>query len=408
MGISELKRFLQEIVPSSFKKYPLRRFGKNSIAVDISCFVYKTMYWCQLLEIERTNFVVSNLDTAAVEKKLLSELINHISVLLENEITPILIFDGRAIDDKHQEIKRRGDLRKKKKTQIDEELSKLRSNVDTSSVVSIAAALSATDNKVSTLMKQHVEIPATLRSRIREMFSDAGFPVIQAKHDAEKVCASLSIEKQVAAVYSIDSDCLPLGIEYFIYEIKKEPFEGIYCDVCSYIHLPTVLWHLGMTHQQFIDFCILCGCDYNKRIPNIGPKRAYKHMMECGCIENCLQRLNPTQVDVNALNYVRCRELYVYEHVEDLVDGRISLTFDLTKLNNLSNVFVTYGQENHINKVVSLVKSIMFQIAPVINIQALDISCKRSPRRFVKANTSAQEAPPHEASSREAVSSDVA
>lgn len=40
------------------------------------------------------------------------------------------------------------------------------------------------------------------------------------------------------------------------------------------IDQPAALSELGLTHEQFIDLCILCGCDYCGRIPGIGPVRA--------------------------------------------------------------------------------------------------------------------------------------
>jgi flap endonuclease-1 len=35
-----------------------------------------------------------------------------------------------------------------------------------------------------------------------------------------------------------------------------------------------------MDQDQFIDFCILCGCDYTPKIPQIGPIKAYKMIKE--------------------------------------------------------------------------------------------------------------------------------
>jgi len=33
---------------------------------------------------------------------------------------------------------------------------------------------------------------------------------------------------------------------------------------------------LGLTNEEFIDMCILCGCDYASKIEGIGPVKAYK------------------------------------------------------------------------------------------------------------------------------------
>ena len=43
-----------------------------------------------------------------------------------------------------------------------------------------------------------------------------------------------------------------------------------------------------MNENEFIDLCILCGCDYAGRIGGIGPVRAFKLMKEHGNLENVL------------------------------------------------------------------------------------------------------------------------
>ena len=43
-----------------------------------------------------------------------------------------------------------------------------------------------------------------------------------------------------------------------------------------------------MTYEQFIDFCILCGCDYTSKIPNVGPIKAYSYIKAHKNIENII------------------------------------------------------------------------------------------------------------------------
>jgi len=42
------------------------------------------------------------------------------------------------------------------------------------------------------------------------------------------------------------------------------------------VELHEVLNALSLTYEQFIDFCILCGCDYTSKIAGIGPVKALK------------------------------------------------------------------------------------------------------------------------------------
>lgn len=45
---------------------------------------------------------------------------------------------------------------------------------------------------------------------------------------------------------------------------------------------------LGLTHAQFVDFCLLCGTDFTDRIPNIGPMTALNLARRFGSIEAIL------------------------------------------------------------------------------------------------------------------------
>ena len=50
-----------------------------------------------------------------------------------------------------------------------------------------------------------------------------------------------------------------------------------------------------MTQEEFIDLCIMCGCDYTHSIGGMGPVTSYKMLKEHENIEGVLkecQRLN--------------------------------------------------------------------------------------------------------------------
>ncbi len=69
---------------------------------------------------------------------------------------------------------------------------------------------------------------------------------------------------------------------------------------CEEINLKNVLNLLGFTYDQFIDLCILCGCDYCDSIKGIGPKTALKLLRKYNSIENI-----PNVMQVSNLNVIR-------------------------------------------------------------------------------------------------------
>ena len=66
-------------------------------------------------------------------------------------------------------------------------------------------------------------------------------------------------------------------------EAKKEPI--------SEISLKLALEGLEMEMPQFIDLCILLGCDYLEPIKGIGPKSALKLVREYGGLEGVVEHL---------------------------------------------------------------------------------------------------------------------
>lgn len=71
-------------------------------------------------------------------------------------------------------------------------------------------------------------------------------------------------------------------------EAKKEPINEI--------NLQLILEGLEMEMSQFIDLCILLGCDYLEPIKGIGPKSALKLVREYGGLKGVVEHLREKYV----------------------------------------------------------------------------------------------------------------
>ena len=96
-----------------------------------------------------------------------------------------------------------------------------------------------------------------------------GIPLIQAPCEAEAQCAELNKKKKVFGVVTEDMDFLAFGGEIMIKGLCKGKESKI-------IRLENVLEGLKLNQEQFVDLCLLCGCDYLQRIQGIGPINAYR------------------------------------------------------------------------------------------------------------------------------------
>merc|ERR1712157_400840 len=86
--------------------------------------------------------------------------------------------------------------------------------------------------------------------------------------------------------------------------------------------LSKVLKGIDVTMAQFIDICILCGCDYCPSIRGIGPKRAFEFIKKWKNIEGVLEGIKEMEKYVIPPNwqYKESRELFVNPNVTDKKD----------------------------------------------------------------------------------------
>jgi flap endonuclease-1 len=59
-----------------------------------------------------------------------------------------------------------------------------------------------------------------------------------------------------------------------------------------------ILVELELTYDQFIDVCILCGCDYCDSIKGVGPVKALALIKKCGSIEGVLKEIDQAKYPV--------------------------------------------------------------------------------------------------------------
>lgn len=80
-------------------------------------------------------------------------------------------------------------------------------------------------------------------------------------------------------------DALTFGTANLLrgFNSKKEPI--------TEINYEKMLEGLEMSESEFIDMCILCGCDYSDTIDGVGPITAYKLIKEHKNIEAVIKHL---------------------------------------------------------------------------------------------------------------------
>lgn len=108
-------------------------------------------------------------------------------------------------------------------------------------------------------------------------------------------------------------DCVTFGCPVLLRDFTNKD------DPVIEVKLDMVLKGLDITMEQFIDICILCGCDYSNNIDGIGPIKAHKLIQEHKDIEGVLKYVDEYNSDVKRkkkLDYDK--ELFKYEESREL------------------------------------------------------------------------------------------
>ena len=135
-------------------------------------------------------------------------------------------------------------------------------------------------SKIKKLELQTISITSEDFTLVKELFKILGMPYYQATTEAEATGAYLCRQGIVHGVMSEDTDVMAYGSPKFITGVNT------HSETCCEIDIAEVLEKLEMTYEQFRDICIMCGTDYNKNIPKIGPQKSFDLIKKLGSIDN--------------------------------------------------------------------------------------------------------------------------
>ena len=276
MGIKNLFKIIKEHAPNSIKEKKIKDFKNQFIVLDASMIIYQFV-----IAIRSTGQDLTN-DEGKITTHILG-VINKALMLLKNDIIPIFVFDGKAPDIKHFTLKKRKKTKKKcidnlEKNEYDDEKDRIR------------------DFKRSyTASREQI-------GEVKEILKLFGLPVIESDTEADPLCGQLVKQKLAYGVSSEDMDILTFGSPILIRGLSGT-------KKANEINLKNVLKELEFSQDQFIDLCILLGCDYTPTIPKVGPKRAFDIIKQYKNIETFLKENTKYKIPEN-FNYGEARDFF--------------------------------------------------------------------------------------------------
>jgi len=325
MGIKNLRVILNQKCRNAINTRKLSCYAGMKIGIDLSIFLYKYLY--------------NNGDH-------IEGLTRLILRLLKNQITPVFVLDGKPPKEKDetiQERKEKKEILSIKKNIIDNCIN-MEKNDFQSFKTNVNNIIEKTNNETfiidetelkllydkttdelekesDKITRKIIHVTSYHIDSCKKLFDLFGIKYIHQPCEAESLMAVLCKEKIIDACISEDTDILANGGFIFLrdFNADKNTVEE-YC-------LEGILNGLEMKQEQFIDMCILCGCDYTTKINGIGPINAYKLILKYGNIETVIE-YNKKYVIPNNFNYQKARELFknpVDKNILDKIDKNICL-----------------------------------------------------------------------------------
>ena len=266
MGIKDLTAFITLKAPNAIQKRSLAgQVSKNTIntnkkvAIDTSLYLYKFKY--------------------SSGENFLDRFLEQINRLAINKITPIYVFDGMPPIQKMNTIQNRKEKRDsytQKITELTEQLDLNNENINSKDNSNETQTLQEANKQLkSEIFKLNRKSICITKENIKQLkyFLDLlNIRYIHGNCEADLVCSKLNELNLVDMVLSDDMDHLTSGTKTLVRDFHVNNNQvTTYC-------LATILETLDISYEKWIEFCIMCGCDYLKRIPKMGPNTSFKYI----------------------------------------------------------------------------------------------------------------------------------
>mmetsp|Transcript_59928 Transcript_59928/g.111057 ORF Transcript_59928/g.111057 Transcript_59928/m.111057 type:complete len:400 (-) Transcript_59928:164-1363(-) len=269
MGIKGLMKFLLDAAPKAVREVPSQEaYTGRVLAIDASMCLY------QFLIMIRENRTGAYQNLTNADGDVTSHIIGFLSrttKLMEAGIKPVYVFDGKPPEMKMEELAQRRARREEAEANLKE------------------AVESGDQDAILKQTKLTTKVTRQHNEQVKKLLQLMGLPVIEAPSEAEATCAALCRDGKVYAAATEDADCLTFGTKVLVRNLmaaesqKRQIYE---------VSLALALEQLNISMDQFIDFCILSGCDYCDTVKGIGPATAMRLVVQHGSLEEVINNLD--------------------------------------------------------------------------------------------------------------------
>lgn len=284
MGIFGLSKLIADVAPFAIKEGEIKTFFGRKVAIDASMCLYQF-----LIAVRSEGAQLTNADGETTSH--LMGIFYRTIRLLENGIKPCYVFDGKPPDLKSGELAKRAEKREEAKKALEK-----------ATEAGDEAEMDKFNRRLVRVTKEHA-------NEAKELLKLMGVPYVEAPCEAEAQCAAMVKAGLVYATATEDMDALTFGSNIMLRHLTFS--EARKMPVKEYTY-EKVLKGLELEKNEFIDLCILLGCDYCDSIKGIGPKKAIELINQYRSIENIVEHIDKKKYTIpENWNYEVARNLFI-------------------------------------------------------------------------------------------------
>ncbi|CAI5991080.1 unnamed protein product [Closterium sp. NIES-65] len=282
-GVQGLTKLLADNAPGCMREQKLESYFGRKIAIDASMSIYQF-----LIVVGRQGTETLTNEAGEVTSHLQGMFTRTIRIL-EAGLKPVYVFDGKPPDLKREELKKRYSRREGATEGLEE------------------AKEEGKAEDIEKYSKRTVRVTRQHNEDCRRLLRLMGVPVVEAPSEAEAECANLAKQGKVFGVASEDMDALTFGAPKFLRHLMEPAARKL--PVMEF-DVAKVLELLNLSMDEFIDLCILCGCDYCESIRGVGPTTALKLIRQHKNIETILEKIGDKYQVPDLWPYAEARKLF--------------------------------------------------------------------------------------------------
>jgi len=230
MGVRFLKYIIETHCKNAYTTLSLFSIANETIIIDTNIYMYKY---------KSSNCLEKGFET------MLKKFVQY-------NITPIFVFDGIPEYDKQITI----DTRRKKRESSVKLVTTIKNELSNTGHVNRIRSLK---KKLKYYQSSSTKLYSCDFNTVKNLIYSYDFDIVQAKHEADELCAKYNIDYKSFAVMSEDTDLLIYGSNFVICNIDFDT------EIFNVIHTNTLLKTLNIKSLfDFQQICVLSGTDYNK------------------------------------------------------------------------------------------------------------------------------------------------